>query len=284
MPSPSPPTRPPRRRTWPSIIAVFVAFYVLMLFPPVHAHVQALDVALARLMNGWLGHSRMFDLSIGALNSKAGDRLVVAGILLLLALHVLVGRDRPARARRMAFWIWTILLFTVIYQGQRMVEDGFTRDSPGKVLEPWFDLRDAYGIKAKTTNTNSYPSGHGTAYYFFAFMALRHYRRMGLLLLVMAAVLPTTRIVTGAHWPSDLFLGSLPLALLFSALAHEPSLRHWLRRLTVWCDALLRMLNGRRRRTLRRRLAAAWTEFTADRSPLRDADRRADSLHSDSEA
>ena len=70
---------------------------------------------------------------------------------------------------------------------------------------------------------------------FFAFMAVRRYRRIGTLLLVIAAVVPVTRMMTGGHWASDTYLGTLPLAGFFAALAYETPMA----RLQGWIEAVL---------------------------------------------
>ena len=85
-------------------------------------------------------------------------------------------------------------------------------------------FKKVYGFDVKVGNRDSFPSGHAAAYFFFGFMAFWHHRGMYYLLLSMAVVLPIGRVMTEAHWPSDIYLGSVPLALLLSALAHETRL------------------------------------------------------------
>ena len=185
---------------------------------------QLWDVTIARYFNSFVGQNLTFDTYLSALNSSVGDKVVVSGILLMFVVHVFAGKDPDEFYRRAAFWTWVGGLFIVTYQYQRLIEEIVARPSPSYVLDDWNNLKRIYGSNVKVGNRDSFPSGHAAAYFFFAFMAVRRYRSMALLLLLLAVVLPITRVMTGAHWTSDIYLGSVPLALLLSALAYETKL------------------------------------------------------------
>ncbi len=208
-------------KTWYWILLSLMCLFVVSQLHQVRSTIIRFDVASAQWLNHFLGYSPVFDLSLAVINSKTGDKLVVVLISLLLLNHIWRTPDRRELYRRLAFWTWVVLLFAVVYNCQQSIEELVRRESPSKVLADWQNLKEMYGVTVKVSNRNSFPSGHAAAYFFFAFMALRQYPAMGYLFLTLALTLPATRIMTGAHWLTDIYLGSVPLALLGSAIAYE---------------------------------------------------------------
>jgi len=256
------PTSQHRFKFWPWLLALQVVGVLLMFVPSIAHKVLALDSELAWWFNGWLGRSSTFDHFIGRLNSKAGDRIVVLCVGAFILIHIFRHPKRHSISKRAAFWAWTTLIFIFFFQGQRLLEDLFDRNSPGKELWGWRDINRMYSdLHAKVDNTHCFPSGHAMAYYLFAFMALGTYFERGVILLAVALTFPTTRLITGAHWPTDIFMGSVPLTLLASVLAYETPIR----RSYFWFERVFSALFDVRFRTgrlhLLRRLKAAWHAF-----------------------
>jgi membrane-associated phospholipid phosphatase len=251
-------------KTWPWILALCILLLAVGLAPPVNRAIRHQDEHAARWLNGLFGHNKTFDVAIARLNSKVGDKCVALCFLLFFFVHSLNGKNREEMRRRIVFWAWAGTLFVLIYQGERVVETFIRRDSPGKALEGWFDLAKTYGIEVKVKNTRCFPSGHAMACYIVAFLALRRYRVAGLLLLLIAIVMPSTRLLIGSHWLSDIIWGAVPLALLAAALCHETRFVQT----CAWADGivagLLHAVGTRRKRPLRQRIEGAWREFLAD--------------------
>lgn len=248
-------------KTWPWILGALACLLIAVFIPAVQSSILAYDDQITRWFNRLLGHNRSFDVLVGGLNSKAGDLIVVLCFLIFFLIHSCYNWNQRDVCEKLAFWAWVSVLFIVLYQGQRVFEAAFDRDSPGKVIEGWFNIKQVYGIKVKYSNTHSYPSGHSMAYYFVAFMALRRSLRTGAILLVVALVVPTTRIMTGAHWASDIFLGALPISLFFAALFYETRVRKLRNFFEHILDGIWYIVLTRKRRSLYDRVAAAWTEL-----------------------
>lgn len=212
------------RKSWHWIAAASASGWILWQFSHVQSALQFYDVTIARYLNSFVGQNLLFDTYLSMLNSSFGDKIVVSGVSLIFVMHVSAARDPDQLYQRGAFWTWVGCLFLLTYQCQRLIEEIVARPSPSYVLHDWNNLKKLYGFDVKVGNRDSFPSGHAAAYFFFGFMAFWHYRGMCYLLLSMAVVLPIGRVMTGAHWPSDIYLGSVPLALLLSALAHETRL------------------------------------------------------------
>lgn len=99
------------------------------------------------------------------------------------------------------------------------------RDSPTHALEGVTLLVDIVPeIPAKHTSRNAYPSDHGTGLCTFLLFAVYRFPRrylVAVLPIVMLFMMP--RIMSGAHWLTDITSSSVPLAMITGAwLFHTP--------------------------------------------------------------
>lgn len=253
--------------TWYWILAFLLIVLVIALLPSSQKVLLDLDAFYARYLNNFMGRNKPFDLLVGRLNSQKGDVFVASMFILFFLMHSLKGKNGAEIKSRLAFWGWAGVLFILLYQGQRVIEGIFSRDSPSKVLSDWINIKEIYDIKAKVSNSHCYPSGHAMAYYFTAFLALRRYARAGWTLLLLAVIVPTTRIMTGAHWPSDIFLGSLPISLLIAALCHETFIRRTLGWSEKVVDAVWALPPLMKMGEISPRLRAAWLALINKENP-----------------
>lgn len=219
------------RRTLPVCLGVVTSLLVLAAVPATRQWILAWDVRCAYWMNGLLGHYRLFDVFVARLNGKAGDAVVVLCLSLVGLAQVCIPWNRQDVCQKLAFWGWVGLAFCIAYVLQELAEHVCRRESPGGVLENWFNLTTRYHIATRVRDTKCFPSGHALGYFFFALVAFRRYRRRGLFFMILGVLMMATRMTTGAHWFSDIYLSSLPIAALAAALAYEtPVLRvnRWL--------------------------------------------------------
>jgi len=56
---------------------------------------------------------------------------------------------------------------------------------------------------------HSFPSGHASMAFACAWILGAHFRTLRLPLLILAAMIALSRVVVGAHWPSDVLVGSV---------------------------------------------------------------------------
>ena len=105
----------------------------------------------------------------------------------------------------------------------------FDRLSPSLVLEPVFRLSEVVtSVKVKDVSGNSFPGDHGTAVSLFTLFiwAFSGWKRgVAALVLAVLAVLP--RLMGGAHWITDLAVGSASIALVTAGLTLGTPFAKW---------------------------------------------------------
>jgi membrane-associated phospholipid phosphatase len=267
------PMRTQRFHWWPVLFIGMLAFYILLMIPALGNAFLRVDRAGAVFLNDLVGKSPLLDNFVVSVNTDDGDRTVFVFFAFFFIVHSIWRPSRDEVARRLAFWTWVAIMFACAYLIQEAAEDLFSRDSPGKVIRPWNNMRHMYDRDIKVSSSNSFPSGHATAYWFCAFMALPVYRRVGGVLLAVAIVVPTLRVMTGAHWPSDVWLGSAPLALFVAVLSYETRLRRIRDAFAAMYRRAIALFLDRTHAPLSRRWSAAWAAFMRPELIRRDEDK-----------
>lgn len=255
-----------RRQTWPWILAAMVILVILGLAPTTQEVFLAWDIRLSYWLNGLLGTSESFDILVGGINAEAGDRMILILAGLFFAVHSFFSCKRDEVLHRLAFWIWALLLLVAVYQIQKFAEEAFSRDSPGKVLDGWIDLRKMYDVDPKVKNSRCFPSGHATAYLMVSWLVCWKWPRTGVALLIGSLVIMSTRVMTGAHWPSDIVLGSLPLTLLLAAVSSETRVSHLHKVIEAGLQVAWTARKNPKNQSLRDRFRGAWAELRARQS------------------
>ncbi len=97
----------------------------------------------------------------------------------------------------------------------------FLRDSPTLCCENSFLLSQAIPwLKIKDSSIWSFPSDHAfIVLEWVGFIFFYKGRALGLIALITSSIFILPRLVGGAHWATDVLLGSLPLAILFVAVS-----------------------------------------------------------------
>lgn len=266
------PRQPHVRKTWLLCLGILTFLSVLADIPLTRQWILTWDVRTAYWLNGLLGHNRHFDIFIARLNGKAGDTVVVVCLALLGLVQICFPWNHREVCQKCAFWGWVGLAFCLPYLLQELAEYMVHRQSPGRVLEGWFNLTAVYHVQTRVRSTSCFPSGHAMAYFFFAIMAVRRYRRTGLFLVVLCTLIPATRIMTGGHWFSDTYLSALPIAAFAAALAYETPLARVNRWLEVALDGCWHTAAHCRQDGLGASAREAWGRFRAELSGSAKAD------------
>lgn len=213
------------RKLWPYVLAAILVITALNAVPSINGRLLRIDEIISRTGNSLVGKGVILDKLLIFLNTRGTDSVIIAVFGTFCLLQSLVAPSREEVVSRLAFWGWVAFVLVLCYLVQEGLEEGFERRSPGKALSGWLNLADMYHTHVKTGSVRSFPSGHATGLLLVGLMTLPRYWRIGLTLLALAAFGSTTRVIIGAHWSTDIVLGSLPLTALFAALAYETRLR-----------------------------------------------------------
>lgn len=152
--------------------------------------------------------------ALAVLNTRAFDAFsfAVMGVLFWVAMR----RDPAPNAGRR--WLGIGVTMLLIAGGMAIfTHDGirYGHPSPTVVFEYARRITDIVFIPTKDSSGNSFPGDHGLMLMIFAaFMWRFAERRVAFLAMLFVVVLSAPRIMVGAHWFSDVYMGSLSIALI----------------------------------------------------------------------
>ncbi len=189
--------------------------------PPLDSVWGQLDLAVFRLTNASLAWGYPWQVFWALTNHRAFDAVAGGVFLVIFLIFIVQGRGLEARCARLAagafIFAWTVMaldfssdwVFNFRHPSPTLVVEGALRLSE---LVPWVELKDASGA--------SFPGDHGTA--LIMFMAMIGFYagwRLGGIAATAAAFFVLPRLMSGAHWLSDVAVGSVSVALVALALA-----------------------------------------------------------------
>ena len=187
---------------------------------PVRPVWDRLDLMIFVALNETLPWGSTWQVIWAVANNRAFDFLV-ALLYLIGYLHFSLAGERRFLNERLVFGCFIAVYAFVVLELSRNVMFTFERLSPtlavdGAVrlseLVPWADLKDASG--------DSFPGDHAIALWVFSGMTWFYAgRRYGILAVAGAFLFILPRIMSGAHWFSDVAVGSTFVSLFSLSLA-----------------------------------------------------------------
>ena len=207
---------------WRQLLFLHVigALLFCSLFLPVtRPYWESLDVAFFKWINSSLKGHPSWQLFWACANHKLADW--IEDLFILVFFIAYVKKTKAAlRTKKIAELLFCVLFIgAVIYFVNRLFfreHFNIPRLSPTLVVEdsihlsqeiPWMSIKD--------DSSKSFPGDHGTTALLFAatYTYLAGWR-LGLLACLYAAFLCLPRLITGAHWLSDVVVGSGTIAIL----------------------------------------------------------------------
>ncbi|MFY0991866.1 phosphatase PAP2 family protein [Halomonas sp. C05BenzN] len=177
-----------------------------------------LDDAVFFLTNAWLEDANTLWVTIvAATNHRLFD---VFSLLVLLGIYLwAIGRD-PEPRHCLLRWggtgITMLLAAVFIAQGVRLVVP-YTHPSPTVAYEEVNLVTEMVNFATKDSSSSSFPGDHGVNLMLFtAFMWRFAGLRVALAGALAAMVLSAPRILSGAHWFSDVYFAALAINLLIT--------------------------------------------------------------------
>lgn len=138
------------------------------------------------------------------------------------------GEDMTKRLAAVTFLGLYMLIFTFFRREFELMEYG--RPSPSIVdTLPFHNLREMYpDYKAKVHSGNSFPSDHGIACIIFVTLFWFYAGwKWGLAGLLISPLFLFPRVIGGAHWLSDVTIGSLSYALFAVSIVLFTPFGYW---------------------------------------------------------
>lgn len=163
------------------------------------------------------------------------------GFASMLVAFLLIALLDPRRVRRLLDWGFAVLLGTLVFNAMKILigRGRPVLDDPALFLGPTGEHTNAKGeviTALADAQLRAMPSSHTTHAVIAAVAIAFMYPRLRVMVWAWAALVGLSRILLGAHWPSDVVVG----ALLAFPLAHVVVTRSWgVRGLDwVWCTLI----------------------------------------------
>ncbi|MEQ1977170.1 phosphatase PAP2 family protein [Xenorhabdus sp. SGI240] len=189
-------------------IALFLSWYL----PENHGFWFHIDSAIFYFFNEKLLPDSKFSLFVAILNIRAFDviSLLCMGLLYYSAFH-----KQDHAGKRRLFMIGLVMLISAVIINQIGHQIPVSRPSPTLTFENVNRINEITHWHTKDSSKDSFPGDHGLMLLIFSSFILRYISRSAFciaLLIMVAFALP--RIMAGAHWFTDIAVGSLSLTLI----------------------------------------------------------------------
>lgn len=208
-------------------IGLFLSWYL----PESHGLWFSVDASTFHYFNQHLADNPCL-LNLAAItNNRAFD-----GVSLLamggLFLYFFIKQDITGKHKMIIMGL--VMLISAILLNQLGHLLPVERPSPTLTFSDIYRVTELTGIPTKDSSRDSFPGDHGLMLMIFAGFMLRYFTRWAFALAVVFVILfSLPRIIVGAHWFTDIYVGSLSLACV--------GLSWWL--LTPASDAAINFLN-----------------------------------------
>lgn len=155
------------------------------------ARVDAVEYGICRKLNR--GASLLLPRVTFQIASRLGDGIV--WYVLLLSLPILYG---PAAVKPAVIMALTGVLGVALY---KLLKRVFLRERP-------FITHSSIALAGAPLDRYSFPSGHTLHAVSFAWQASIHFPELGWVLVPLAALIASSRVVLGLHYPTDVLVGA----------------------------------------------------------------------------
>jgi len=179
---------------------------------PDHGPWDQWDLATFHLVNGWLGQSARWADLVAITNHRLFDLAALACMGGILA-RSFFSADEQGRRRLVAMGFVMLLGALVINQLGHLLP--VSRPSPTLMVDGALRLTEISAIPTKDSAGDSFPGDHALFLMIFAGFALRYLPRLAAVTAVlMVPLFSAPRILAGAHWMTDVYVGALSLSLV----------------------------------------------------------------------
>ncbi|WP_148052569.1 phosphatase PAP2 family protein [Atlantibacter hermannii] len=189
-----------------------LALFFSWLLLPGHGFWFPVDAGVFRFFNNLLTENRAFLWLVAITNNRAFDgcSLVAMG-LLMLSYWV---KETPY-GRRQIIIMGVVMLLTAVVLNQLGQMIPVQRHSPTLFFTDINRVSDLLNVPTKDASKDSFPGDHGMMLMIFCGFMLRYFGvRAFAISLIIFVVFSLPRMMIGAHWFTDIFVGSLSVILV----------------------------------------------------------------------
>lgn len=219
---------PKKTPFWRSIwlaLTICLTLLGILVIPAVQQYVQHLDYAAAYFFNSFIGKSPVFDRLVLFIGDDEGRERLVAGIVIWFIIILWMTPGKRHRARLLGTVLFCLTIVGIFLFIDAQTNDVITRRSPSYKLVPFNSLKTIYNWQVDISDKRSYPNSEAMVFLIFGFILLRlRQKKHGIVLIFAGLTIPLGRCIVGSTWVTDIYLGSLPVAFLASAIAVETPL------------------------------------------------------------
>ncbi|MCW9591365.1 phosphatase PAP2 family protein [Klebsiella oxytoca] len=190
-------------------IALFCSWYL----PVNHGFWAPLDAAIFYFFNHLVGVNTAYTWLLAVINNRAFDAcsLLAMGSLMLSFWF----KEQSAGRRRVIIIGLVMLLAAVIINQLAQHLMPVKRASPSLSFTDITKVSDVISFPTKDASKDSFPGDHGMMLLIFASFMWRYFgRRAFAIALVIFGVFAFPRVMIGAHWFTDIAVGSLTAVLI----------------------------------------------------------------------
>lgn len=230
------------RRNLPLILffnLLGIALFLSWFLPANHGGWFTLDSAIFFFFNRHLATDPAFLHLVAITNNRAFD---VISLLAMGLLYLYFYLKQDAAGRRRLVITGVVMLLTAVVLNQLGHLLPVKHPSPTLTFDNIHRVSELTGIPTKDASGDSFPGDHGMMLIIFSCFMLRYFGRGAFavaLLITLLFSLP--RVMIGAHWFTDIAVGSLSVVLVGASWVLMTPCSDWI------VDRLNRLLPGKHR-------------------------------------
>lgn len=203
------------RRNLPFIIffnLLGIALFLSWFLPVNHGYWFTVDSAIFFFFNRHLATDPSFLHLVAITNNRAFDVIsLIAMGLLYLSFYL----KQDAAGRRRLLITGVVMLLTAVVLNQLGHLLPVKHPSPSLSFENINRVSTLTGIPTKDASSDSFPGDHGMMLMIFTCFMLRYFnRRAFVVALLITLIFSLPRVMIGAHWFTDIAVGSLSVVLV----------------------------------------------------------------------
>ncbi|CAI0915512.1 Inner membrane protein yeiU [Serratia marcescens] len=230
------------RRNLPLILffnLLGVALFLSWFLPANHGGWFTLDSAIFFFFNRHLATDPAFLHLVAITNNRAFD---VISLLAMGLLYLYFYLKQDAAGRRRLVITGVVMLLTAVVLNQLGHLLPVKHPSPTLTFDNIHRVSELTGIPTKDASSDSFPGDHGMMLIIFSCFMLRYFGRGAFAVaLLITLVFSLPRVMIGAHWFTDIAVGSLSVVLVGASWVLMTPCSDWI------VDRLNRLLPGKHR-------------------------------------